>query len=66
MNDKRYLPSPQTAKRYGVSDRTLARWIKDPPAGFPTPIKINGRWYWEEGELESYERALAANAKKAA
>ncbi|WP_167376136.1 helix-turn-helix domain-containing protein [Methylobacterium tarhaniae] len=63
------LTSGSVAARYGRSLRTLMRWIRDRPSGFPAPTQINGRYYWSENDLEAWEHSLASNAalaKKAA
>ena len=62
---KRYLPTRKLCERYDRDPRTLARWIKNPPDGFPSPVMINGRWLWDEDEIEDYERYLASTAKAA-
>lgn len=59
---KRFIGTSALARRYGKSNRTIARWVKDPPRLFPRPIEINGRHLWDEAELEAYERAAVANA----
>lgn len=56
------LTSGSVASRYGRSLRTLMRWIRDRPSGFPAPAQINGRYYWTESDLEAWEQSLASNA----
>jgi predicted site-specific integrase-resolvase len=42
------------SQRYGVSVRTVSRWVE---AGIlPTPMYINKRRYFDEGEIEEFER----------
>ena len=42
------------SRRYGVSRRTVVRWVE---AGIlPTPVMINRRMYFDEDELEEFER----------
>lgn len=53
-----------TAIGLGVGRRSLGRRIKNPPAGFPTAIKINGRLYFRRSEIESYKAKLIAEAVK--
>jgi len=43
----------------GISDMTLWRWLNDPELGFPKPVYIGKRRYWQEAELEEW---LAARA----
>ena len=58
---RRFIPATQVKRRYGVTEMTVFRWIRDPRMGFPQPIKIRGRNYFDEAELENYdERHLAA------
>lgn len=44
--DKPYLPASQVRARYGVSEMSIWRWLRDERLGFPAPIRINGRRYW--------------------
>jgi predicted DNA-binding transcriptional regulator AlpA len=54
----------ELTKRYGVSARTIDRWLADPDLGFPKPcIVINGRRYWDLGEIEQWERAHAVRGR---
>ena len=34
-----YLPASQVRTRYGVSDMSLWRWLRDDALGFPHPIR---------------------------
>lgn len=52
---KRYLPEKQVAARYGVHVVSLARWDKDPKLGFPPPIRIRGRKYRDQDELDAFD-----------
>jgi hypothetical protein len=68
----RFLPDPQVAKRYGVSQRTLPRWDRTPGLNFPPPFYINNRKYRDEGALDQFDRERearsaqdAANARRA-
>lgn len=58
------LPGPQVQARYGISGRTLNRWKYDPDMGFPQPITINHRDYYDERALEAWERQRAATSRK--
>ena len=55
----RYLPGPKVRERYGVSDMTLWRWLRNAELKFPRPTVINGRRYWLLKELEEWEKARA-------
>jgi predicted DNA-binding transcriptional regulator AlpA len=60
---RRYLPDPQVCKRYGVTPMTLYRWDRDPRVNFPSPIRVNGRKYRDEQQLEGWERTRAARTQ---
>jgi predicted DNA-binding transcriptional regulator AlpA len=54
-----YLPAAQVRARYGVSDMSLWRWIRDEALGFPHPLRINGRRFWKLTDLEAWEASCA-------
>lgn len=54
------LPTRAVCKRYGISDRTLARWERDPALNFPQPLKINDRKYYDATALTAFDRAQVA------
>jgi predicted DNA-binding transcriptional regulator AlpA len=59
--DERYLPTRRVRRRYGISETTLTRWLRD--KGFPTPTRLSGRRYWRLSEVvqwEAEQEALAA------
>lgn len=45
------------SQRYGVTPRTIHRWIARDKLAFPRPIYINTRRYWFVAELAAWERA---------
>jgi MerR HTH family regulatory protein len=49
------LPIRALCARYSVVDRTIDRWLDR--GLLPAPLIINGRRYWDETELEEFERA---------
>jgi predicted DNA-binding transcriptional regulator AlpA len=53
------LPTRQVCKRYGVSDRTIARWERDPDLRFPQPVLINQRKYANQLGGFSVSKALS-------
>jgi hypothetical protein len=59
------LPAAQVWRRYGKTDRTLARWLEDENLGFPRPLIIRSRRYFKEAELLEWERLQASKAKAA-
>jgi hypothetical protein len=46
----------------GIGRRTIGRRIKNPPPGFPTVLRINGRLYVRRSELNAYKARLIAEA----
>ena len=59
------LPAATVWKRYGKTDRTLDRWLKDETLGFPRPVIIRNRRYFKEAELLNWEIAQASKVKAA-
>jgi predicted DNA-binding transcriptional regulator AlpA len=55
----RSLPTRLVAARYSVSDKTIDRWTADAKLGFPLPRWILGRRYWDEAELDAFDRRAA-------
>jgi hypothetical protein len=58
----RKLPTRLLCKRFNVCDRTITRWQLDPKLGFPSPIVINGRKYFDENEIVRWERDRASKS----
>jgi hypothetical protein len=56
----RKLPTRLLCERFNVCDRTIARWQLDPKLGFPSPIVINGRKYYDENKVVQWERDQAS------
>ena len=54
---KRRLTAPQVMERYGISEMSLWRWLRDPSTGFPRPIIICSRRYFDENELDAFDDA---------
>jgi hypothetical protein len=59
------LPAAMVWRRYGKTDRTLDRWLKDESLGFPRPVVIRNRRYFKEAELLDWERAQASKSRAA-
>jgi len=53
------LPSKVVTARFGVSRRTLDRWMRDVTLGFPRPLVINNRLYFSLSEIEAWETECA-------
>ena len=56
------LPAPKVCRRFGVTGRTLDRWLANENLQFPRPLVINNRRYFDEAEIIAWERARAARA----
>ena len=54
------LPTRLVSQRYGVSDRTIARWERDPHLNFPKALIINKRKYFPEDQLTAWDRSNAS------
>jgi predicted DNA-binding transcriptional regulator AlpA len=54
----RKLTSRALQQRYGVVDRTIDRWVE--ASILPEPMRINKIRYWDEAEIEQFERGLVA------
>jgi cytochrome P450 len=54
------LPARVVCERFGVTCRTLDRWLANEELAFPRPLVINKRRYFEEVELITWERRRAA------
>jgi hypothetical protein len=56
------LPTKAVAARYRVHRLTIHRWVNNPALNFPRPRIINGRYYFDETELDAHDRACARAA----
>jgi predicted DNA-binding transcriptional regulator AlpA len=56
------LPARLVWTRFGVTDRTLDRWLANEALKFPRPLVINHRRYFVLEEIEEWERAQAAKS----
>jgi predicted DNA-binding transcriptional regulator AlpA len=58
------VPAPTVAAECNVTRRTVGRWLLDEKLGFPTPVEINRRLYFQRSELEAWKLSrLAAEAQ---
>jgi predicted DNA-binding transcriptional regulator AlpA len=58
---KRLIPDSEVCRRYGVVAYTLWRWDHQKlELGFPKPVRINGRKYRVEAELDKFDATRAA------
>jgi predicted DNA-binding transcriptional regulator AlpA len=62
MQAKQYLTRKKVLERFGgISPMTLWRWEHDEKLGFPKPISINGRKFYDHDELEAFDRARSVS-----
>ena len=64
QTDRIWITAGQVLARYGdISAMTLWRWVRDPKMGFPKPVYLNRRRYWDLDALDAFDanlRELAA------
>ena len=53
---ERLLPARQICERYGITSRTLSRWLARRDLAFPQPMVVNGRRFWWLAHIEAWER----------
>ena len=53
-DNREFLPAGKVRARYGVSDMSLWRWLRDDALCFPHPLRINGRRFWKLEDLEGW------------
>jgi predicted DNA-binding transcriptional regulator AlpA len=66
MHNQTYLPASAVRGRYGISDMSLWRWLRDEALGFPHPMRINGRRFWRLADLEAFEASRTETEKQEA
>jgi predicted DNA-binding transcriptional regulator AlpA len=49
------IPAPQLASEFGVTRRTLHRWINDPAMSFPPAARINHRLYFDRAAVDAWK-----------
>jgi predicted DNA-binding transcriptional regulator AlpA len=62
FEQRSWIPAPQLAAEFGVSRRTLTRWLHKIPLGFPRPKIVNHRLYFERSEIDRWKRVTAVKA----
>jgi predicted DNA-binding transcriptional regulator AlpA len=48
------LTKSKTAKRVGVTTRTVDRWSNQPELGFPAPCIVNKRRYFSSRQIDAW------------
>ncbi len=57
MTTSEYFTIRQVFTRYGISESTFNRWLKDEVLGFPRPLTARGRRYFLKSEVIAWEQA---------
>ena len=65
--DFKLKPKRAVAREFGVCTRTIDRWHNDKELGFPKPVVINKRCYFNEDALDRFKvdcarRTASSNA----
>jgi len=58
-----FLPARKVWERYGVTDMTLYRWLRDERIEFPQPVYIGRFRYWKIADLEAFEASRARSSE---
>ena len=61
-------PAPRVADQFGVTRRTLSRWLEDDALAFPRAVEINRRLYFKQSEIDTWklQRARRTPTREAA
>jgi predicted DNA-binding transcriptional regulator AlpA len=63
---KRLLTAKEVRQRFGnISDMSLWRWIESETLGFPKPVYIMRRRFWDADEVEAFIARQAETGKAA-
>jgi hypothetical protein len=50
------VPARKVMERYQICDKTLDRWVASASLGFPQPMWVNRRRYFDVIELDEFDR----------
>jgi hypothetical protein len=56
------VPLKQVAREFGVTRRTVGKWMQDSTVGFPPAVVIRGRGYVTRSQLEAFKRTAGRSA----
>jgi Helix-turn-helix domain len=57
-----WIPAMALAAELGVSRRTISRWLRNIPMGFPQPRIVNKRLYFERVAVDEWKAATLVKA----
>ena len=58
------LPAMKLCEQFGCNRRTLDRWLADESLGFPEPLVIHGRLYFDQDKIEAWKRQRATVSRR--
>jgi hypothetical protein len=58
----RYWSARQLADYFGISERTLQRWVKDERKGLAPRMIVNGVWFFSPEDVGAFEQRHAVIA----
>jgi hypothetical protein len=56
------IPNAKTARRLGVTTRTLFRWTDQPDLNFPKPCFVNNCRYFSAAEIDTWQASRKPGA----
>ncbi|MCL8489214.1 MULTISPECIES: helix-turn-helix transcriptional regulator [Bradyrhizobium] len=59
---KKLLPTKAVREICGISEMTLWRWLHDDGLGFPKPVVIRNRRYWDADHIEAFRARVFRTA----
>ena len=54
--DTQNHPTKVVCARFGITPRTIDRWLRNQALDFPRPLVVNRRRYFNEAHLRDWER----------
>ena len=64
--DRPWVPAPKLAAHFGITRRTLARWLCDETLNFPKATVLNHRLYFRLREIEVWKVERARLSRREA
>lgn len=55
---RRLLTAKSVMERFDISAMTLWRWVKDDRLGFPQPVYIRKRRYFDAAEINAFDERV--------
>ena len=64
--DRKFITIVAFAARFGVTRRTVDKWLADPRVGLPAPLRIANRMYFDLEKIAEWEADRVIASGKAA